>query len=31
MLFLVETGFDGFKRALGEEQFVRAQHVIGVE
>ena len=30
-LFLVETGFDNFKSALGEEQFVGAQHVIGVE
>ena len=31
MLFLVETGFDFFKRALAEQQFVRAQHVVGVE
>ena len=31
MLFLVQTGFDLFKRAPGEEEFVRAQHVVGVE
>src|SRR5450759_833124 len=31
MLFFVQTGFDLFKRAPSEEEFVRAQHVVGVE
>src|ERR1035437_640135 len=31
MLFLVQTGFDLFKRAPGEKEFVQAQHVVGVE
>src|SRR5450631_3558603 len=31
MLFLGKTGFDFFKRALGEQQFVGAQHVVSVQ
>ena len=31
MLFLGQTGFDLFKRGLGENELVRAQHVVGVE
>src|SRR5271163_675129 len=31
MLFLGETGFNGFKRALREQQFVRTQHVVSVQ
>ena len=31
MLFLGQTGLDFFKRALGEQQLVRAQHVVGVQ
>src|SRR5258706_789153 len=31
MLFVGQTGFNRLKRALGEEQFVRPQNVVGVQ
>src|SRR5450631_2610232 len=31
ILFFRQAGFDLFKCALGEQQFVRTQHVVGVQ